>query len=320
MANNFIKAETVLGQMLGVLERDTALAGLVWRDPRLQNFQGAKNDTITMKVPAYLDARTRTMRAASGITIDELDETSVDVTLNTHVYKAVRITDEEMTLDITNFGEQVTAPVMGSVVRKVDDQLAAAFAASTPEVTVELSEADPYLGLVDARIALNNHNVPASQRFLIVGSNVEAAILKSDRLSKFDNSGSSEALRENTIGRIAGFTAVSNNALDPDTAIAAHRTAWALALVPPVVPDGASWGERRTYRGLGLRVLRDYLPDGSSGPADRLLSDTFMGIGTVKDAGTLDANGKFQPATAPADDGSDKILVRAVKLTLPSSS
>lgn len=320
MANNFIKAEQVVAQMLGVLERDTVLAQMVWRDPRLQNFVGAKNDTITLRVPAYLTARTRTMRASAGLQIDELDETTVDVTLNTHVYKAVRITDEEMTLDITDFGEQVSAPVMGSVVRKVDDLLATSMASATPEVSVTLSVDDPYEGLVDARIALNNAIVPPGDRFLICGSAVEAALLKSDRLSKSDQSGSSEALREAVIGRIAGFTAVPNVAIDPDVAIAAHRTAWALALVPPVVPDGASWGERRTYRGMGLRVLRDYLPDGSTGPADRFLADTFMGIGIVEDAGELDADGKFQPAVAPANDGSDKILVRAVKCTLSSSS
>ena len=320
MANNFIKAEQVVAQMLGVLERDTMLAQMVWRDSRLQNFAGAKNDTITLRVPAYLTARTRTMRAASGLQIDELDETTVDVTLDTHVYKAVRITDEELTLDITDFGEQVSAPVMGSVVRKVDDEIADAMASATPEVTVTLDESDPYDGIVDARIALNNANVPASDRYLIVGSAVEAALLKSDRLSKFDQSGSSEAFREAVIGRIAGFTAVPNVRLDPDIAIAAHRTAWGLALVPPVVPAGASWGERRTFRGMGLRVLRDYLPDGSSGPADRFLADTFMGIGTVTDAGTFDADGKWQPAVAPANDGSDKKLIRAVTCTLGASS
>jgi hypothetical protein len=109
-------------------------------------------------------------------------------------------------------------------------------AAATPEVTVTLDEDDPYLGLVDARIALNLASVPASQRFLAVGANVEAAILKSDRLSKFDTSGSSEALREAIIGRIAGFTAVTAIGLDPDIAIAAHRTAFPLALVRPTCP------------------------------------------------------------------------------------
>jgi hypothetical protein len=316
VANDFIKAEQVVAQMLGVLERDTVLAQFTWRDLQADRFKGAKNDTVTLKVPAFTTARTRVMRGGAPIVVDELTETSVDVKLDTHVYKAIGVSDEEMTLDITDFGEQVTAPAMGGVVRKVDDSVGAEMAAATPEVTVTLDEADPYLGLVDARIALNLASVPASQRFLAVGANVEGAILKSDRLSKFDTSGSSEALREAIIGRIAGFTAVTAIGLDPDIAIAAHRTAFPLALVSPDVPAGASWGEKRTYRGLQLRTLRDYDPTGSTGPIDRLLTDTFMGTGVTLDSGTIDADGRFVPSV----DGEDTpILVRAVKLTLTGS-
>lgn len=317
MANTFIKPEKVAGQMLGVLERDTVALQFVWKGVPEGEFRGAKNDTVSLKVPAFTSARSRTMRSSTQLVIDELDETKVDLTLDTHVYKAVRVTDEEMTLDIVNFGAQVTEPAMGSVVRKVDDDIFAAMDAATYEVEVALDEDDPYLGLVDARVALNQHNVPASQRWLAVGSNVEAALLKSARLSEFDKSGSSDALREAVIGRIAGFTAVSAPGLDPDAAIAAHQTAFAVGLVAPVVPDGASWGERRTYKGMSLRVLRDYLPDGSTGPADRLLTDTFMGVDAVKDRGTIDEDtGRFE---ASEDGTDDPILVRAVKLALPAS-
>jgi hypothetical protein len=311
-----VKAEQVVAQMLGVLERDTVLAQFTWRDLSADRFKGAKNDTVTLRVPAFTSARTRVMRGGTPIVVDDLTETSVDVKLDTHVYKAIGVSDEEMTLDIENFGEQVTAPAMGSVVRKVDDAVGAEMALSSPEVEITLDEDDPYLGLVDARIALNKHSVPAAGRFLAVGADVEAAILKSDRLSKFDTSGSSEALREAIIGRIAGFTAVSAIGLDPDVAIAAHRTAFPLALVAPDVPAGASWGEKRTYRGLQLRTLRDYDPTGANGPVDRLLTDTFMGVGTTLDKGTIDSEGRF----VPSEDGEDDpILIRAVKLTLLGS-
>jgi hypothetical protein len=299
-----------------VLERDTVLSTFVWRDIPDGAFKGAKNDTVSLKVPAYTTARTRVMRSGTAIVVDELDETKVDVTLDTHVYKAIGVSDEEMTLDIVNFGEQVTAPAMGSVVRKVDDAIGVEMANADPEVTVSLNEDDPYLGLVDARKALNLASVPPGQRFLAVGANVESAILKSDRLSKFDTSGSTEALREAIIGRIAGFTAVTAIGLDPDIAIAAHKSAFVLSLVAPEVPMGAAWGEKRSYRGMSLRVLRDYDPTGSGGPVDRLLTDTFMGTGVTMDRGTIDDDGKFQPSV---DGEDDPILVRAVKCTLGGS-
>jgi hypothetical protein len=317
VANEFITAEQVVAQALGVLERDTVLAQFTWRDfANANTFRGAKNDTVTLRVPAFMEARTRVMRSATAIVVDDLSETSVDVTLDTHVYKAVGVTDEEMTLNITDFGEQVTGPAMASVVRRVDTAVGAEMAAASPEVSITIDEDDPFDSIVDARTALNLHSVPADGRFLAVGSNVENRLLKSDHLNRFDASGSSEALREAIIGRIAGFTAVTAIGRDPDVAIAAHRTAFPLALVAPVVPAGASWGTTMTYRGLQLRVLRDYDPTGSSGPVDRLLTDTFMGTGTTLDRGTIDADGRFVPSV---DGDDDPILVRAVKLELASS-
>lgn len=316
MANTFIKATQVVRQGLGVLARDTVLPGLVWRDAA-GDFMGAANDTKSLRVPSFANARTRTMRSSTQLVIDELDETKVDVTLDTHVYRAVRVTDEEMTLDIVDFGEQISAPAMGAVVRGVEDVLATAMEAATPEVEIAIDTADPYISLVQARIALNKHNVPMGDRFLAVGSSVEAAILESDRLSKFDQSGSAAALREAMIGRIAGFTAVSVPGLSPDVAIAAHRTAFVLSSQAPAVPQGAPWGESRAMGGFALRVLRDYLPDGATGPADRFLADVFIGADVVTDRGTIDENGRFVASDTGAHD---PILVRAVKLELPTTS
>jgi hypothetical protein len=145
------------------------------------------------------------------------------VKLDTHVYKAIGVSDEEMTLDIVNFGEQVTAPAMGAVVRKVDDAVGAEMASPTPEVTVSSTRTT----------RTSAWSTPASRSTTTASPPLAAvprrrverrgAILKSDRLSKFDTSGSSEALREAIIGRIAGFTAVTAIGLDPDIAIAAHR-------------------------------------------------------------------------------------------------
>lgn len=317
MANSFVKAEQVVAGMLGVLERDTVLANLVWKDP-VPSFRGAKDDTVSIRLPAYTSARTRTMRSSTALTVDELDETKVDVVLGTHVYKAIGVTDEEMTLDIVDFGQQIIAPAMTSVVRKVDDSLAAELSNATYEVEETLDEEDPYLGILAARIDLNNANVPLAGRFLAVGSNVELALLGSDRLSKVDQAGDNSALREATIGRIAGFTAVSVPGLDPDIAVAAHKTAFVLSLAAPVVPGGATWGETRTYKGMSLRVLRDYDPTPAAGgpPKDRLLVDTFMGTGVTEDCGAIGEDGRF----VPSEDGEDEpILVRAVKCTLGGS-
>lgn len=311
MASTFIKPEVVAAAALGSLERDVVLPNLIWKDA-VTDFRGTKNDTVSIRVPAFMDARTRTMRSNTTITVDDLDETKVDVTLTEQPYKAVGVTDEEMTLDIVDFGTQVLAPVVSSVARQIEDLVVSEMESATYEVELEFDEDDPYGALVDARTALNLHRVPAHKRFLAVGTSVEAAILKSDRLSKFDHSGSDSALRDASIGKIAGFDVVSIPALDPNVAIAGHKTAFVLSTQTPALPDGVVWKSTMMHAGFALRVLKDYV---STTVTNRFLADTFAGTATTKDHGTLDADGRFTPdADEPA------ILVRAVKLSLPASA
>lgn len=316
MANTFIKATQVVSQMLGVLERDVVMPSLITRMPGT-NFTGAASDTVSLRVPAYGGtANSRTMRSTTQISHTELDETKVDVVLNTHIYKSVRVTDEEMTLDIVNFGEQITQPAMGAVTRGVEDLVTTALSGASPAVTVDLTASTMIDGIIDAGRALTDHRIPTGGRFLACGSRVTAALLKSDNLLRSDYAGNSAALREAMIGRIGGFTAVTVPGLHPDVAYAGHRTGVVLATRAPVVPQGASWGTSASYNGFALRTLRDYLPDDSNGPADRLLTDVFAGAKVVTDKGSLDVNGVFTP---DADGGSD-LVVRIVKLSLPASS
>ena len=313
MSSTFINAGVVVSQALGVLEREVVLPNYVVRQPGT-DFVGAKDDTVSLRVPAYSAARTRTMRAASGLTLDDLDETKVDVTLDTHIYKAITVTDEDLTLSIKDFGAQVTAPAVGAVVRGIEDLLAAEMEGATYETELTVDESDPYATIIAARAALNKASVPAAGRFLAVGSDVESDLLLSDRLSNVNTSGSSDTLREAIIGRIGGFVAISVPGLDPATMIAAHRTAFVLALQAPAIPSGVSYGAASTFNGYALRTLRDYLPDGASGPADRLLTDVFAGTAAVKDHGTVDGDGIFTP-----DADESAILVRAVKCAISGS-
>lgn len=314
MPNSFVKAERVVRTALALLEREIVLPSLVWRNAA-GDFAGAKDDTISIRVPAYAVARTREMRSNSGYTVDSLAESKVDLTLDTDVYKAIGITDEELTLDIESFSAQVMAPAIRSVAVGIEDALATEMADATYEVELDLDTSDGYNTVIDARKALNDASVPQEGRFLAVGSSVEASILKSDHLSRWDGSGSDSALRDAVIGRIGGFLAVTAPGLDPDVAIAAHRTAFALSTQAPVVPDGVGWGASASYGGFALRTIRDYDFDNVR---DRLLANVYVGVGTVEDTGTIGVDGKFIPAEDPEDSGAETILVRAVKINLGS--
>lgn len=288
MANTFILPTKIAAQALGLLEREIILPALVWRNAGGE-FGGTAGDTITIRVPARAQARTRALRGtrpttsegAGIITMDDLAETSVDVTLDTAVYSAVPITDEDLTLSITDFGAQIAEPQVRAVAEGVENAVASEMVGATYATTLTLDTSQPYKTVVDARVALNKANVPMTDRTLVVGADMEGIFLKSDELHQADKAGTDSALRDATIGSLAGFSrVVISNALPPNVGFAFHRTAYVLGMRAPAVPAGATFGASRSTLGLAMRWIRDY---DFRNVQDRSLFDTYIGTNVVAD-------------------------------------
>ena len=238
---------------------------------------------------------------ANQIVTDDLTETKVDVSLDTHVYHAVAVTDEELTLDIADFGAQVLTPQVRAVAEDIEDQVAAEMTAATYPTTLTLDTAKPEDTLVDARAALNKANVPHGDRFAVLGADMESVFLKSEALKRVDASGSDSALRQAEIGPLRGFTIFSSNAIPANQGYAFHRTGYVLSLRAPRVPDGATFGRSESHAAMAMRWLRDY---DAAYLRDRSVVSVFTGTNIVADG----PDGP-DPGTAPD-------FVRAVKLVM----
>lgn len=315
MTIELIKAETVVSAGLGILERESVLGNLVWRNA-VGSFAGAKDDTITIRVPIYTTARTRALRSGTTRERDDLQEHGVDVKLDTGIYKDVRITDEQLTLDISNFGVQVLNPMLSAVARKYEDLLAEELSGGTYANTIDYS----YGGnawteiIVHARRLLNDANVPMDGRVLACGPGIEEELLGTDLFVKANESGGTSALTEATVGRKAGFTVVGVPALDPDEAYAFHKSAYILNNVAPVVPAGAPYGSSQSYNGYAIRVVQVL---DSEEIVDILALDAWAGTATVTDSGTLDGT-VFVPAESTEDSGVEDLVIRSVQITASS--
>jgi hypothetical protein len=281
--NEFVKSEQFAALTLGMLERELILPRLIWLNG-FGDFAGAKDDTISIRVPGRLTARTRQLRATGSdrnIIMDTLTEQKIDVTLTTDVYSAVPCTDEELTLDIPNFGVQILAPQVRAVAEGMELAVADEFRSAPYTFTIVVDPAKTHDSFVDARKALNDENVPFGERVLVVGSGIEAAILKDPQFVHADQSGSDAALREAFVGRIAGFDVIVSNSLDDDEGYAFHKTAFTMVTRAPVIPDGAAYGASQSYNGLAMRWLRDY---DFTTTTDRSLVDCYAGFGHVLEA------------------------------------
>lgn len=301
MANVFLKPQTIARAALGLLMREIMLPGLVWRDFE-REFSGKIGDTVTVRIPARATARTRALRDHSTpITVDDLSESSLPVKLTTDVYHAASVTDDELTLDIEDFGAQVLMPQVKGVAEGLENLLASTMIAASYANSLALGAGSAYTLAVSARNALNKAFVPTGDRYMVLGADLESAFLNDPKLSDVDKSGQTSALREARLGRIAGFETFLSMAIPAGTGFAFHRSAYILANRAPVVPQGAVSGGSESYGGFALRWLRDY-----DAPylRDRSVVNSYIGATVVADG------------PDGADPGTDPDVVRAVKLTL----
>jgi hypothetical protein len=267
----FVKPSLVVETAVEILQRQRVLQALVTTDG-LGDFGGSANDTINIRVPAIAGAHTRTLRDTDrSLTTDDLVEHNIPVQLTEHVYSAIKLTDEQRTLDIRDFARQVLFPQVSAVAYKLEDLIVEKLVDAAPyDEVIDIDPSDTFPAFVDARKKLNDANVPDANRVLVVGSAVEAAILKDPQFRYAQQSGDSNALRRAYLGQIAGMQAFRSNAIEPDVAYEWHPTAFVYVNRAPKISEGivasASYGADNvalrwladwSYSEIGLRSLCD---------------------------------------------------------------
>jgi len=281
--NIYLKAKKWVAAAVGALERDTVLPMAFARYDG-NGFVGAENDTVTWKLPGLTTARDYEFRTRNNpIVLDYITRTSVSIQLNEHVYNAIPITDEENTLDVTSFAEEIVTPQVNAVAERMELKVANKLA-SLPFARTDLNAAaadDPFAYALAVKGVLDRQGTPTQGRKLILGTNAYAWMLQSESLRQYDPSQAQTAYRRATAGTIAGFDIVDGGALiDANAIYAVHSSAMVIANLAPAVPQGAVWGARRNYGGWSMRLMRDY---DAQYLRDRSILSTFAGLSSVND-------------------------------------
>lgn len=318
-----VKAEKLAAASVGMLEQELVIPNL-FKKEGVDAFKGAEDDTISVKVEGVLpfhdyewrsgEPGSSTPGTRQGIVFDEYKERKIPVTFGGNVYSAVKLTDEQNDFDLIQWGT-LLRPQVKAVARGIARRCVRVLQDETYSVTIGSAEENLRGALIEARRVLNAFNVPDGARYLLVGSDFEAALLNDDKLNLAQNVGDAEAesaLRNATIGNRFGFNIVVDQTIAGDAAYAFADTAFILATAAPSVPQSAPFGATTSFEGLAARWVRDY---DSEHMQDRSVVNTYVGTRSVKDVlvGYDEANRR-----EVVSEGEH--FVRGVKLSLTGAS
>lgn len=295
MAHSLYSPEQAARATLSSLRWLTNLPRTVRQDFS-NEFVAGRGQTVNVKGPIsageaheYTPAN-RTAR--DSIVFNDLTQTWFPVTLDTQLYNAVRLPDGFMTFTIEDLTQEVLIPQAESVVDKLAAPLIAEMTAIVTDASIPAVEPDGsniIQVLIKTRQVLNTRKIQTEGRTFAVGADIEAAILSLPQLQKVNESGSSEVLRNATIGRLFGFTIVADASLPATFGVAYHRDAFAHVTRPSKQPEGAAKSATVAQDGYALRWIQHYNPLQLE---DQSVVDTFYG------ATTLDANRAVSVALA----------------------
>lgn len=315
MAHQIVKPEKLAATAVGMLEQELVIPNLFQKEG-VDQFKGADNDTISVKVEGVLPFREYAWRnnRAAPIVFDEYAERKIAVTFGGNVYSAVKVTDEQMDFDILQWSKMLR-PQVKAVARGLARRAVNTLVGHTYNVTIGNAEQNLRGAVIEARRVLNAFNVPEGQRYLLVGSQFESALLNDEKMNLAQNVGDNaaeSALRTATLGQRFGFNIIVDQTIPSDAAFAFAGSAFIFLSGAPSVPQSVAFGATQSFEGLAMRWVRDYDP---AYMQDRSVVNTYAGFRAVDDVlvGWNDA-ANTERITA------SEYFVRGVKLSLDGAS
>ena len=208
--NDFLTMEQIANESLMRLRNNLVFANLVHRD--YAGTFASFGDTIQVKKPATFEAKDFVSDGSTSA--QNIVESKVDVKMNKIADVTVDVTAKEMTLNIANFGEQVAEGAMQALAQKIDSDLAEQYKTIPFYAGDAGTEPATLTDLANARKVLNKNKCPMGNRRLVLSPDAESNLLVLDSVVNAEKSGTTQALREASLGKLMGFnTFMSQNVI-----------------------------------------------------------------------------------------------------------
>lgn len=221
MANTILTPSIIANEALMVLQSNLIMADLVHRDYSSEFVE--VGDTITVKKPAKFTAKNFTGTTST----QDITEGSVTVKMDRFRDVTVAVTSKQMTLDISDFSEQVITPAMQAIAQAIDEDI---LSVAVQQAGATVSATSSPTNLADiANIAktLDLKKVPVQNRRLVFHPTHKYNYALTDNLSKVSYAGDNQTLRDALLGRVYTLdTYMDQNAPDTSASTAGSATTY----------------------------------------------------------------------------------------------
>lgn len=318
-----VKPQKIVDTGIGLLEQELLIPSLFQKEG-IDNYRGAANDTVNVKVGGVLpfhdyewrsgSATSSTPGVRQAIEFDLYNERTIPVSFGGNVYSAVAVTDEQADMDLARWAKLIT-PQVKAVARGLNRRAIGALEAAPYEVIVGDAGANLRGALIEARRVMNALNVPTEDRYMVVGSDFEAALLSDEKLALAQFVGDTiaeSALQDATLGRKYGFTFVVDQTIGSSDAYAFAGNGFVFLNAAPSIPSSVKQAATQSLDGVSMRWIQDY---DAAHLMDRSIVNTYAGFDHVKDI-LVGYNGTDNVEVLTANEH----FVRGIKLVLDGAS
>lgn len=201
MANEFLTLQTIARQALPRLIENLVFPNLIYRD--FSNTFSDLGDTIQVRKPTVLTAAD--FDESTGVNYQDMQEESVLVKLDKLATVDVKASAVETAVNISDLNRVFIEPATVALAEKINAE-GLALAKEIPyAVGTAGTTPDSLAAFAEARKMLNVNKVPTTSRIGIWDPEADAKFTQIPAIVNAEKSGSTQALREGSIGRIMGI-------------------------------------------------------------------------------------------------------------------
>lgn len=214
MANSFITVKEIARQTLPRLIENLVFPNLIHKDYS-NEFVAGKGTQIQVKKPVILEASE--FDESVGTSAQDVKEQSVTVTLDKLATVDVEFGAIERVANVDDLNRLFVTPAAEALAQKINNDglnlykdipYVSGVAGTTPSTLSDLAE---------VRKTLNNQKVPVAGRVAVWDSEADAKFTTIDAIVNAEKSGSTQALREGSIGRVFGLDNYMSQAVKTHT-------------------------------------------------------------------------------------------------------